>query len=534
MNGTKIYCGFLAALCVSILTFSSVVSETALGAEVTKPVATDSGLVQGVMEDGIASFKGIPYAAPPVNELRWRPPQLPSSWNGVRQAEKAGPICPQNTRSVYPEEILSKYELSEDCLTLNIWTSVLESDQKLPVMVWIHSGSFRNGAGSMPRYDGAELAKQGVVLVTLNYRLGLFGLFAHPSLSEAQEGEALANYNFMDQVAALEWVQRNISAFGGDPDNVTVFGMSAGGVSINYLMTAPAAKGLFQKAASQSASHRSPQQHISQRRGSLPPLEEIGEQIAQSFDIEQGEDALARLRDLSVEQILLYQREGPRLLLNPVIDGKFLTESLDKTFRAGRQHNVPFLIGATTREGTAFAGVNVVEPILQIMSMTREQAQGLYGDLDVPTLKDSLLFDFFFGSQRYLARQMSTVSAPAYLYVFSYILDAHKDDFPGAPHGAETRYIFKTLHTYEQEEPSAVMGNIISQADLEMSNVVSSYWVDFAKTGNPNSGDRPYWPPFTTENEIVLEFGEEIVARENYLKDRLDYHDNIFEAQGTQ
>jgi len=216
-------------------------------------VRIDSGELQGVIEDGVAIFRGIPYAQPPVGELRWRPPQPVVPWEGVRDASQFGHVCPQRA-GLYPAWVDAHFDAAgrnEDCLTVNVWSLVERGDQPLPVMFYIHGGNMQYGAGSLPLYDGRELVHEGVVLVTINYRIGYLGRFAHPAMSRAQSSEPLANYGLFDQIAALEWVQRNVADFGGDPNDVTIFGHSAGGVSVNFLMTTPQSKGLFHKAIAQ-------------------------------------------------------------------------------------------------------------------------------------------------------------------------------------------------------------------------------------------------------------------------------------------
>ena len=242
-------------------------TATALGHDTEVVVQIEQGKLRGLVEDNVAVFKGIPFAAPPVGDLRWRPPQQAPAWRGTRDASEFGNVCPQLLSPGYSLEVLGESPMSEDCLYLNVWTGAPHPPSTRPVMVWILPGSFQAGDGSMPRYNGRELAKQGVVAVTFNYRLGMLGQFAHPALRRTQPDDLAGNYHMMDQIAALAWVRDNIAAFGGDPNNVTIFGMSAGGVSVNYHMASPLSAGLFHRAISQSSGIRvSSPRHISAGR----------------------------------------------------------------------------------------------------------------------------------------------------------------------------------------------------------------------------------------------------------------------------
>jgi para-nitrobenzyl esterase len=316
-------------------------------------VRVDGGALAGVETDGLRLFRGIPYAAAPVADRRWRPPAPAPRWEGVRDASVFGAYCPQNLKPGYSLEALAGHRMSEDCLNLNVWTPADNATEKRPVMVWILPGSFRRGATALPRYDGSALAKQGAVVVTFEYRMGLLGQFAHPALAAEQPGAPLGNYYLMDQLAALRWVQRNIGVFGGDPGNVTIFGMSAGGVSVNYLMAMQAAAGLFHRAISQSSGIRvSAPRRLAETVNGVAGLEADGLKLAAHSGIEgEGPEAAAALRALPLEQLLEYQA-NPRLFspgsLNPVLDGVLVVESVGEAFRRGRQHAVPYMAGATS------------------------------------------------------------------------------------------------------------------------------------------------------------------------------------------
>jgi para-nitrobenzyl esterase len=477
-------------------------------------------------------FKNIPFAAPPVGELRWRPPQPPAPWEGVRDGSEYGAVCPQPLFPGFNKEALGQYPMSEDCLNLNVWTPGLDGEARLPVMVWLLPGGFMVGAAQLPTYDGAGLAGQGVVVVTFNNRLGFLGQFAHPAMSYAQANKALGNYNLMDQIAALEWVRDNIAAFGGDPDNVTIFGMSSGGVAVNYLMAMPAARGLFHRAISQSSAIRvSSPRHISREVLGVPSLESTGEQVAAKAGLE-GDAVLDGLRALSWERVLELQSAIPPAAgsMNPVVDGRLVVESVGKTFREGRQAPVPYVAGAASWEGSLLARFDDADPILRNFRITRENAVALYGDVDERTLLDNLEVDFFFGSQRYLVKHHAATGHPAYLYLFSRVLESSLGRVAGASHGAETPYVFKTLDTLEAAPPP--FGGQLSASDRDYAETVSAYWVGFARSGDPNGDGRPRWPPYGQDGQdLLLELAQdEPVVRQDFLADRMKYFEAHFDA----
>jgi para-nitrobenzyl esterase len=501
-------------------------------------VESEGGPIVGVFEAGLNVFRGIPFAAPPTGHRRWRPPARPLPWEGTRDGADFGAVCPQVLRPGYSKEVLAEYPMEEDCLTLNIWSpGDSRAEEPKPVMVWILPGSFRVGAAQMPRYTGAQLAKQGVVVVTFNYRLGLLGQFAHPALSSTAGREPLGNYGLMDQVAALEWVQRNIAQFGGNPSNVTIFGMSAGGVSVNYLMTTPASKGLFHRAASQSSAISiSAPRLLAQDTARAPSLETEGAAIAEKLGIAQGpdEDVAAKLRALPVNVLLDYQannRLGNGGSLNPVVDGRFIRESVGAVFDSGREHPVPYLTGATSWEGSLVSFFQSADPLLQAFGIARDQAKTLYGDAAEAELINNIETDFFFGSQHYLAKRHTQNGHPAYVYFFSRIVEAHEAELPGAAHGSETRYVFRTLDSLSGPASMPQHGTTISVSDRSYADLVSSYWVAFASNGDPNGSERPEWPRFNLQEPKLLEFAQqEPIIQTHFRKNRMAFFEKRFAA----
>ncbi|GMW06464.1 MAG: carboxylic ester hydrolase [Nevskiales bacterium] len=485
-------------------------------AAVDSVVTTSAGAVRGAARDGIVVFRGIPYAAPPVGPLRWRPPQPPAAWAGVRDATRFGPICPQLVRPG-----ASDSPQSEDCLTLNIYAPVETPAGGLPVMVWIHGGAFTQGAGSLPAYDGGAFAGQGVVLVTLNYRLDRLGRFGHPALTRAQAGEGLANYGLMDQARALEWVRDHIAAFGGDPQRVTIFGHSAGGVSVNYLMTVPAAKGLFQRAIAQSGGVSiEVTQRLREPAGRFPALEQDGLEFAASFGIADDERAPGRLRALDVAQVLAFRHENNST--NPVVDGRFVQEDVGRVFRDGRQHAVPYLAGIDSWEASLIRPLNL--PLQAVLlGVPQARVREVYGPLDDRALTEAYFSDVLFLTPAWtLAGDMAAANTPAWLYYYAYVDEARRGKVPGAAHGDEVSHLFQ-----QPRRPD----DVLSAHDLEVSAPLRRYWVNFARSGDPNGADLPQWPPFRREAPAIMEFGERPVLRTTLFPERVKFHEELIRSR---
>lgn len=488
-------------LCLA-LAIAAAAMPTAAAAQQPPIVEVEQGRLSGLVSDGISSFKGVPFAAAPVGPLRWRPPQAPPHWSGVRAAQEYGPACPQPDR---PDGggVGRFANQSEDCLTLNIWAPAGTSQGAgLPVMVWLHGGAHRLGAGSARLYDGSELARQGVVLVTVNYRLGLLGYFAHPALTaSAGAGEPLGNYGLMDQLAALQWVQANIARFGGDPSNVTVFGESAGAADTIYLLANPNARGLFAKAIVQSGGGL-------QRAQSLSTQEEAGVRYAAAI----GFGASATLEQLRAAPATRWveAQGGLRggLGFGPFVDGRLVTEAPWVTFRDGRENDVPLLIGANSDEGSVLATLGVPDAALELA--LGERVADLRA-LFPPTLaeqafrRQAMGDAVFVAPARWIAQQAAD-GAPSYLYHFSYVATRRRGSVPGAGHATEIPYVFQTWTGTPLEA-------LISAQDRALSQTISACWVSFARTGAPACAGAPAWPAYDPQSDLGMEFGEQIVVR---------------------
>jgi para-nitrobenzyl esterase len=480
-------------------------------------VRTESGIVSGApgVKSDVRVYKGIPYAAPPVGDLRWRAPKAPAKWDGVRKADQFSATCMQ---APYPEN--SPYHeaaqpVSEDCLYLNVWTGAKSAKEGRPVMVWIHGGALTRGSGSTSIYDGEELAKKGVVLVTINYRLGIFGFFAHPELTRESDRNSSGNYGILDQIAALEWVQKNIAAFGGDPKRVTIFGESAGSWSVNALVATPLAKGLFQRAIGESGANF----------GKIPTLaeaEQNGLRIAKNL----GADSISALRAKSASDLMKVNPGGARMN----VDGWMLPEQVYAIFASGKQNDVPTLIGSNADEGTAFTPANVKADGFKTQAKTR------FGDLADDYLKvypansdeqahtsaASAMRDQTFGwEMRTWARlQAKTGKSKVFMYYFSRVPPDPFGKRLGAYHASEIRYVFDNLQNTPAED-----------IDRTLAETMSSYWVNFATKGDPNGKGLPKWPVYTEKSDLAMGLGDHVERTEVPNKPALDFLDTYFQRQ---
>lgn len=508
---------------------------------ITDPIVhTPSGDIRGVTVGDVTSFKGIPYAAPPIGAFRWRPPQPVTPWTGVCDATKQCASCPQRTWQDSTETI------SEDCLFLNVWApATAKKGSKLPVMVWIHGGGFTGGSGSGPGSAGDAFAKQGVILTTINYRLGRLGHFAFPALSKEHPEEPKGSYAYMDQIAALQWIQKNISEFGGDPNNVTIFGFSAGGVSVHLLLTIPSAKGLFHKAISESGGGRDgvlTGRPIRQENAdSLYPVsaETIGINFARKHNIE-GTDAaaLAKLRALSVDEILDGGQErdsaGRLIYSGPILDGKLVVETAESAYKTGRQARLPLIIGNCSAEiGGAFVSTaNSKEALFSLFGELGIKAKTAFdpeGKKEFGEVLTKFNTDWVWGEPaRMTARAFVAKGAPAYMYQFGYVPPTMQERARyGAGHGSEVSFVFNTLNARWGTSAEA------TPEEKELARIMNTYWTNFAKTGNPNGNGLPIWPLYDTQKQEILdvELDGKPVAKPDPRKARFDVIEKAFKKR---
>ncbi|MHA6720431.1 carboxylesterase/lipase family protein [Sphingomonas sp. RS6] len=434
-------------------------------------VKTSNGIVAGTSDQGVMSWKGIPFAAPPVGPLRWRAPQPAAKWNGVRSAKAYGNDCMQVP---FPSDAAPLgTPPAEDCLYANVWRPA-GAKAKLPVIFWIYGGGFVNGGASPPTYSGAELAKKGVVFISANYRVGRFGTFAHPQLTKENPDDGLiGNYGFLDQIAALKWVRENAAAFGGDPDNVTIIGESAGGMSVHALVTSPLAKGLFERAVVMSGGNGD-----SSQSPSLAEVERIYLDFAKSKGIaEDDPKALAKLRALSAEEVtdglsmmqMFQPKPGPKTFSGPFVDGKIEVD-LAKAYSSGNFAQVPMMIGATDADMGGKTG-------------------------------------FMIAGARSAAATIAQKGVPVWAYRFSYVADSVGQ--PGAQHATDIPFFFDTQ--------AIKYGAQTSARDNQMGDTISSYLVNFARSGNPNGEGLPAWPKYDPAADVIMDFsadGKPVVEKD--------------------
>jgi para-nitrobenzyl esterase len=469
-------------------------------------VQLDSGRVKGVTVNGITSFKGIPYAAPPVGPLRWRAPQPVAPWSGVREAASYGNDC---MKLPFPSDAAPLgTKPAEDCLYANVWVPARPGARKLPVMVWIYGGGFVNGGSSPAVYDGSAFARLGVFFVSFNYRLVRFGFFGFPALSKEHPEEPHGNYGYMDQIAALHWVQRNAAAFGGDPRNVTVFGESAGGGSVHMLLTSPLAKGLFHKAVIESGGGRTNlmgERYLDRAAGANPSVEQTGVVFAQANHID-GEDAaaLAQLRALPAEAIVAGLNMASmftKTYAGPMIDGRVVLESPAQAYAAGRGAKVPLMAGANSAD-IGFGFAKTKDELFQRFGDDAARARAVYdpdGTRPLRALVQEVMADaMMVEPARYTVRTLAALGAPAWEYRFSYVTESMRKQWSGAPHATEIPFVFDTVE--------ARYGQALAAADKAIAEAANAYWTNFAKTGNPNGPGLPHWPAYTAAKDELMDF----------------------------
>jgi para-nitrobenzyl esterase len=448
-------------------------------------VTVDGGQLKGMDDGPLNVFKGVPYAAAPVGPLRWEPPAPVPAWTGARDASRDGAICPQPTRPDGRRAAGSSQNQSEDCLFLNIWAP--KNATKAPVMVWIHGGAFRFGSGEGPIYNGAAFAQDGVILVSINYRLGALGWFAHPALTHAAGPNApLGNYGEMDQIAALKWVQRNIAAFGGDPANVTVFGESAGGASVLAILSTPSAAGSFAKAIVESGGGWGAEHDLAH-------AEQEGVALATAAGLP-ANATVGQLRALPIDKLFAL----PMTLggVGPITDGRLMPASITQTFAAGHETHVPLIIGSNSFEASLMQAFKI--PPQQMLARTPPAIRALYPKDDV-SAADELFTDFIMGAPAHWIASQNAAAAPTFLYHFSYVPNVTRGQTPGTIHGGEIPFVFATW--------DRIGGAMVTPEDKAMEAEAHACWVGFAKTGAPVCPHLA-WPPFDPASDITEELGE--------------------------
>jgi para-nitrobenzyl esterase len=515
-------CGWRFGLnCIAILSVLSITLAVSR-AYAADQVETANGIVESTTGavSGVRSFKGIPFAQPPVGDLRWREPQPMKNWTGVRNADEFGPRCMQRT-SPRADYWFRSNGMSEDCLYLNVWTPAKSGNERLPVLVYIFGGGFQNGDGSEPRYDGESMARKGIVAVTVNYRTNVFGFFAHPELTKESPHKASGNYGLLDQNAALHWVQRNIAAFGGDPKRVTIAGESAGSISVSALMASPLSRGTIAGAIGESGSMTT----------SLPPrpLAEA-EQGGVKFAASAGAASLAALRAMSAEEIQEAAANGG-VRFSTALDGYFLPKTLPQIFAAGEQAKIPLLAGSNSEEQPARSVLRGAEPTPENFADAVRKLYGEHADQvlkvyaastpdDVVQAATDLASARFvgFSTWQWTELHMKTGGKPVYRYMYTRVrpkFTPPQDQPPasgdvegggpppsprGASHSAEIQYAMGNLDLDKRYawEPE----------DYKVSEMMQSYFANFIKTGNPNGPELPNWPTYS--------------SRTNYQRMRLD------------
>jgi len=508
---------------------------------------TDSGALEGVWmetpgKSDIAAFLGVPFAKPPVGDLRWRAPQPPAAWDGIRSAKAFGAaslqivagedgfrgMIAQALEIEIPEPMEIDY--SEDCLYLNVFTESPDTGASRPVMVWIHGGAFMFGTGA--GYDPEHLVRRGVVAVTINYRLGVLGFMAHPELSAEDAHGASGNYAVLDQIEALEWVKRNIAAFGGDPDNVTIFGESAGGQSVAQLMVSPAAAGLFHRAIAESGVGLSVHTQL-KKTGYVPhSAESRGLRFMETV----GAGDIAGLRAIDGDSLVRAAATFAGVT-GPIIDGYALVEAVTLSFREGRVHPVPFMLGSNAEEGTAlYWGSPMAEmrppvdstrqyhaEMRRVFGQQAERALELYpasNDEEMLASSKDLLGDSLFGAAaHYVAVHLARAGRPPYLYFFSRKPPGKAAEILGAFHASEISYVFGTSGLTP-----------LSEDDLAISAVMQDCWVRFATSGDPN-GDGPRWEPFSEARNQYLEIDQTAEMTDVARVEKYDLLEAFYEGQ---
>jgi len=476
-----------------LMLFSAGVSK----AQQPSPVKVEEGFLQGTFDNGLAIYKGIPFAAPPVGDLRWRATQPAEKWEGIKPAEQFAAAALQGGNPPSGK--------NEDCLYLNIWTPAKTEKDKIPVLVWIYGGGFSFGFTSDPVHNGEHRARKGVVLVSIAYRVGQLGFLAHPELSAENPNGVSGNYGLLDMIAGLKWIQKNIAAFGGNPDKVTIFGESAGGIAVSMLCASPLAKGLFHGAISQSGGSFGPTRPTTFPGENMKTLKQA-EANGMAFTKNAGVTTVADLRKIDADKL-----PGGFGLGNawPIVDGYVIPDDQYKLYEAGKYNDVPVLIGYNSDEGVSFSREKTPEEFVSgVKARYGRFADDLLkvypvGSATIPKTARDLARDAAFGWQTWIWARLQSQTGKS--KVFYYYFDQHPEypeDSPrfgyGSPHGQDVAYVFMHL---DPSNPQT------SKSDLEISEAMGTYWTNFAKYGDPNGDGVPVWPAFSDMNPEVMYFG---------------------------
>ena len=485
-------------------------------------VVVEGGKVSGVASNGVRSFKGIPYAAPPVGDLRWRAPQPVVPWQGIKNCDQFSSICPQPEYPVGSIYRSAPQPKDEDCLYLNVWAPTKPKSGALPVMVWIHGGAWTRGSGSNPFYDGAALARRDVVLVTINYRLGVLGFLAHPELSAESKHGVSGNQGVLDAIAALKWVQRNIGKFGGDPTRVTIFGESAGSWSVNSLIASPLTKGIVHRAIGQSGTRFGTAPRLDEKVGELKSAHELGTEFAAAV----GATSLAELRKLPVDQLL---NVGFRTQLT--IDGHVFPDQIASIYAAGKHNKVPVIVGSNADEMTSLTNPatnpKTMEAVTRLLRPQMGESFDVFKKIYRVTDDESAAKAFldsagdraFAVGMRQWARLNDRAGIDSYLYFFTHVPPGMGSQYLGAHHAAEIPYAFDNAIQSDRRPYGDV--------DQKLADQIADYWTNFARTGNPNGDGLPEWPEYDVGDEQYLELDDSIEAKRDLLKERLDFLETV-------
>ena len=505
--------------CAIALAWVAAMGVCAAKAQGSAPrVTIAAGAVDGVTAGGVSSFRGLPYAAAPIGALRWRAPEPAASWTGVRRATEFGKACPQD-RSVSIDQAGDPGPTSEDCLTLNVWTPRADTAAKLPVMVWIHGGAFVIGAGSQSLFDGAALARRGVVVVTFNYRLGTLGFFSHPALDRARANGPV-NFGLLDQIAALKWVHANIAAlrwvrdnieaFGGDARNVTIFGESAGAESVLALFASPPAHGLFQRGIAQSPyglpSH------------SRQKAQAVGVAVASAVGLGGAGASLAELRAVPADRFVGLKGTGTSLAPSLVVGDAALPESILSTFQRGGEAALPLVIGNNSDEASVAVAFGIDPAVLiKKLGAARIVVKPLYPEVkDESQLGREVVRDVVFTAFVRRIAYLHSARAPTWRYYFSRVPTNQRTTMTGVPHGGEIAAVFGV------DDACGCLAAKVSDDDQAFSKRVGDLWTAFARGAIPESPDAPPWPRDSRSAARTMEFGDGLTVRDDFMKGRLN------------